>query len=151
MKKDNSLENIDNGNDILAGLSHNDDQELVALGYQPSFKREFSSLATVCFFFLESRFFKQPFIDWCRLVLHSVSWRVPSIVSSNGLIKYHRGFVRVLRRRLTPLCYWEDRHLCVGEIEFDWYQKRSWTLSRLCGVGFSVPVCALHWEQVSQK
>jgi len=63
MKKDNSLENIDNGNDILAGLSHNDDQELVALGYQPSFKREFSSLATVCFFFLESRFFKQPFID----------------------------------------------------------------------------------------
>ena len=28
-----------------------DDRELVALGYKPSFKREFSNLATVRFFF----------------------------------------------------------------------------------------------------
>lgn len=28
--------------------SHDDDKQLLALGYEPSFKREFSNLATVC-------------------------------------------------------------------------------------------------------
>jgi len=62
MQKNNSLENVDNGNDIMTEMSYNDDQELVALGYKPSFKREFSNLATVRFIF-ESRFFEQSLID----------------------------------------------------------------------------------------
>ena len=62
MQKNNSLENVDNGNDIMTEMSYNDDQELVALGYKPSFKREFSNLATVRFLF-ENRFFEQSLID----------------------------------------------------------------------------------------
>jgi len=56
MQKNNSLENVDNGNDIMTEMSYNDDQELVALGYKPSFKREFSNLATVRFFLLRIGF-----------------------------------------------------------------------------------------------
>lgn len=33
--------------DVPAGLEYDDDQKLESLGYVPSFKREFSNLATV--------------------------------------------------------------------------------------------------------
>ncbi len=35
-------------------LSDDDDKELVALGYKPSFKREFSNLATVCSYLFDN-------------------------------------------------------------------------------------------------
>ncbi len=34
---------------IVSTTIDDDDRELEALGYKPSFKREFSNLATVCF------------------------------------------------------------------------------------------------------
>lgn len=45
------------GNDLAPSVTNqslstnDDDKELVALGYEPSFKREFSNLATVCALF----------------------------------------------------------------------------------------------------
>jgi hypothetical protein len=38
-------------NTIVSTTTDDDDRELEALGYKPSFKREFSNLATVCFVF----------------------------------------------------------------------------------------------------
>ncbi|KAL9710756.1 polyamine transporter tpo5 [Leucoagaricus gongylophorus] len=52
MKKSNSLETVDRGTVVIAELSsYDNDQELIALGYKPSFKREFSNLATISFAF----------------------------------------------------------------------------------------------------
>lgn len=59
-----------------------DDRELEALGYVPSFKREFSNLATVrlCFFARKERqgvkIYAGGISADLRLVLHSVSWYV---------------------------------------------------------------------------
>lgn len=59
-----------------------DDRELEALGYVPSFKREFSNLATVrlCFSLGRRgwviRFMVVDYLADFRLVLHSVSWYV---------------------------------------------------------------------------
>ena len=58
MKKSNSLETVDRGTVVIAELSsYDNDQELIALGYKPSFKREFSNLATVCVLFSGVVFF----------------------------------------------------------------------------------------------
>jgi hypothetical protein len=47
MNKINSLEDVDKRTASSIESPDDDDKELVALGYKPSFKREFSNLATV--------------------------------------------------------------------------------------------------------
>lgn len=51
MKKSNSLDTVDQNTVATSDLTDDDDKELVALGYKPSFKREFSNLATISFAF----------------------------------------------------------------------------------------------------
>ena len=72
-----------------------DDKELESLGYVPSFKREFSNLATVYFPFT---IFVWATLIWCRLALPSASWCVhPCLRRDDSLIDHLIGSLLIRR------------------------------------------------------
>ena len=93
-------------------LLNDDDRELVALGYKPSFKREFSNLATVRF--LSKCFENAGAHHFSRLVLPSVSWYISILhIHSCSMTDWQslRVCVPVLQRPLIPHYCWAALHL----------------------------------------
>lgn len=79
MKKSNSLEDALEKRTVspsTVDMSDDDDKELVALGYKPSFKREFSNLATVRSFVVRFQCL------WC--LLSQISFAFSIMVSVPG-------------------------------------------------------------------
>ena len=122
--------------------ANNDDQELLALGYKPSFKREFTNLATVSFPKCKnlSSFPLKTFSP--RSALHLVSWYEIIRRGEDGYTQFtlNRECPRALQLHSTLHLSLAALHQWVPRINNEY--ERPLIHWRSYGVGFLEPRCA---------
>ena len=121
---------------------NNDDRELRALGYKPSFKREFTNLATVSLPKYSRGLWRSLDDFFPRLALRLVSWY--EIIWWRGCIyilnTMNRACARALQLHSTPHFSLEALHQWVLHINKHEHHLIHWL--RWCGAGFLELRCA---------
>ncbi|KXN85922.1 hypothetical protein AN958_10683 [Leucoagaricus sp. SymC.cos] len=104
MKKSSSLEEVDKKtvSSVEINVSDDDDKELVALGYKPSFKREFSNLATISFAFSIMNNGLEEIVVWCWILGSSVCFTLGSSIAEIVSAYPTCGGLYTASAQLTP-------------------------------------------------